>query len=252
MKNITSFALATSVLLGCGFLYAKEEAEGKKDEVTLPDVSKISEAFGHVIAKNIEGIGFKFDLAQVIKGLQDEAEGKPSSLSEKECLDAISAIQEKLFKEKCSDNLQKAESFLVQNAKISDVISLENGKVQYKIEQAGEGESVAEHNSPLIRYTGKFLDGTVFGTSTEDEMLSLDEIIPGLKKGLVGMKEGEKRIIYIHPDLAYGVHGFLPPNSLLTFEIEIVKANAPHVEPETQVAPTKRSEELADSESHLR
>lgn len=58
-------------------------------------------------------------------------------------------------------------------------------------------------------------------------MISLDETIPGFSKGIVGMKEGEKRTLYIHPDLAYGVNGSLPPNSLLTFEIEIVKANNP-------------------------
>ena len=58
-------------------------------------------------------------------------------------------------------------------------------------------------------------------------MVSLDETIPGFSKGIIGMKEGEKRTLYIHPDLAYGVNGNLPPNSLLTFEIEIVKANSP-------------------------
>ena len=40
------------------------------------------------------------------------------------------------------------------------------------------------------------------------------------------MKEGEKRTIYIHPELGYGTSGYLPPNSLLVFEIEVVKANA--------------------------
>ena len=41
------------------------------------------------------------------------------------------------------------------------------------------------------------------------------------------MKEGEKRTIFIHPDYAYGTKGSLPPNSLLTFEIELIQTNAP-------------------------
>jgi peptidylprolyl isomerase len=41
------------------------------------------------------------------------------------------------------------------------------------------------------------------------------------------MKEGESRRLFIHPDLAYGVAGHLPPNSLLIFDIEIVKADTP-------------------------
>ena len=109
----------------------------------------------------------------------------------------------------------------------------------------------------MIRYTGKYLDGSVFGASKEDEQLSLDEIIPGLRAGLLGMKEGEKRTIYIHPDMAYGTNGYLPPNSLLTFEIEIVKANAPvktesneamTSNPKTPVSPS----ELAETEKHVR
>jgi len=79
-------------------------------------------------------------------------------------------------------------------------------------------------------------------------MMSLDEIIPGLKSGLIGMKEGEKRTIYIHPDLAYGSAGYLPPNSLLTFEIELVKANSSTVEQsDTAISGTPKTEsEIAD------
>ena len=36
----------------------------------------------------------------------------------------------------------------------------------------------------------------------------------------------EKRKIYIHPALAYGTSGELPPNALLTFEVEVIKADA--------------------------
>lgn len=58
-------------------------------------------------------------------------------------------------------------------------------------------------------------------------MISLDETIPGFNKGLIGMKEGEKRTLFIHPDYGYGTSGYLPPNSLLTFEVELIKANSP-------------------------
>ena len=39
------------------------------------------------------------------------------------------------------------------------------------------------------------------------------------------MKEGEKRRLFLHPDLGYGTTGHLPPNSLLIFDVEVVKAN---------------------------
>ena len=202
------------------------------------DVSKISEAFGHLIGKNLESMGLKFDIARVIKGLQDASEGRDAPMTEMECVQAITSVQEAAFKEMASDNLKKAEEFLVQNSTAEGVQVVEPGRLQIRIEKEGTGTVVNENSSPLIRYVGKFLDGTVFGASKEDEIINLDETIPGFSKGLLGMKEGEKRLLFIHPDFGYGTSGYIPPNSLLTFEIEVVKASAPYVEPLDSLSPT--------------
>ena len=53
------------------------------------------------------------------------------------------------------------------------------------------------------------------------DKITLNDTIIGFKKGLVGMKKGEKRMIYVHPELGYGSSGYMPrPNTLLSFEIE--------------------------------
>lgn len=224
-----------SLLLCIGFLSAKEEAiiEPQETQSNEPNVAKISEAFGHLLGKNLESMGMKFDIAKLIKGLQDASEGKAAPMTEMECIQAIATAQEIVYKEAAEENLKEAEAFLATNKTASGVQVLEEGKLQYIVTHEGleaKGASVDENSSPLIRYTGKLLDGTIFGASTEDELFHLDESLPGLKKGLLGMKEGEKRTLFIHPDLAFGTRGSLPPNSLLTFEIEIVQANAPHAE----------------------
>jgi peptidylprolyl isomerase len=210
-------------------LFADDISEKKEDleaVKTEENILKVSEAFGHLIGKNIETLGVKFDVASIIKGLQDSIQGKNSPLSEEQCVQAITAAQEEIFKEQAMDNLKKAEEFMAKNENEADVKVLEKGKLHYKVEQEGTGNTVLSHFSPLIRYTGKYLDGTTFGASKEEELVSLDETIPGFSRGIIGMKEGEKRILFIHPDLAYGTSGYLPPNSLLQFEIELVKANA--------------------------
>jgi peptidylprolyl isomerase len=214
------------------------------------EIAQISEAFGHVIGKNLENIGVKFDLAQVIKGLQDAIAGKESPMSEMECIQAIATAQEKVFKDQCAENLRRAETFLADNSKTNGVIAIEDGKVQYRITEQGKGAVIEPHYAPLVKYTGKYLDGGVFGASKEEEMISLDEIIPGLKAGLLGMKEGEKRTVYIHPDLAYGTNGHLPPNSLLTFDLEIIKANSPIKESAT--IDTQEKHEIAEVKTDTR
>jgi peptidylprolyl isomerase len=163
-------------------------------------------------------------------------------------------IQEQAFQKTSEENLVKAETFLTTNSKQDGIVALEEGKLQYKRIHEGSGAIVEEHFTPMIRYVGRFLDGKVFGESQEEELISLDETIPGFQKAIVGMKEGEKREIFIHPDLAYGVNGYMPPNSLLKFEIEIVKANVSKAE-EHGILPSfkeQKTEEIAGTISEVK
>jgi peptidylprolyl isomerase len=121
--------------------------------------------------------------------------------------------------------LQEAESYLKKNALESGVKVLENGKVQYKIEKEGSGDVVTEETMPTINYNASFSNGQKLGSSEQSGGpidVNLDETIPGFRKGILGMKVGEKRRIFIHPDMGYGKTGQLP-NGLLIFEIEVTK-----------------------------
>jgi peptidylprolyl isomerase len=220
------FAAFTTFLAADAKAPATEEA-AKTNEVNPPDLTKISKAFGHMVGKNLESIDIDFDMKEVLIGIQECLDGKASPMTEAECIQGISLIQENAFQKESLENLKKADEFLAQNKTAPGVVEIEPGKLQYVILQAGTGAQVEESFSPIIRYSGKFIDGKVFGESREDEVISFEETIDGFKKGIVGMKEGEKRRLFIHPDRGYGTTGFLPPSSLLTFDIEIVKANAP-------------------------
>lgn len=229
-------------LLGLPFLTLLAQEESK--ETTLPqgaasaanidlDIQKISKSFGHVIAKNLESLELNFNVAEIVKGIQERSQGIAAPMNETECLQAITHLQESLFLKQATNNLKEAETFLETNKKEAGIVEIEAGKLQYQCLTKGTGAVVEPHFSPIIRYVGKFLNGKTFGESVEDEVISLDDTIKGFNLAIVGMLEGEKRRIFIHPELAYGTSGFLPPNSLLTFDIEVVKANAPKAEEET-------------------
>ncbi len=193
------------------------------------DVAKLSETFGHLIGRNLDNPGIKFDLESIVKGMRDAAAGSKAPMTEQEYEEAIAGIQEGAFNELANRNLKEANTFMEGNSREKEIVEVEPGRLQYRVIANGQGAEVTSGSTPTIRYTGTYIDGTLFGSSEEaggPVTLPLDQTIPGFQKGLVGMKEGERRRIYIHPDLGYGTAGHLPPNSLLVFDVEIVASNA--------------------------
>lgn len=204
------------------------DAPSQERRLSKEDMEKISEAFGHLIGQSLDNPGIAFDLDRVIQGIRDSVQGKAPPLTEAEYEEILALIQEQAFYEIADTNLAEAGRFMKANLKDPDVKEAEPSLVQYKVILEGRGREVRAHACPLIHYTGSYLDGTVFGSSAEGDAvpIPLDQTISGFAKGIVGMKEGEKRRIFVHPDMGYGISGNLPPNSLLTFDVELVLADA--------------------------
>ncbi|KZT22596.1 hypothetical protein NEOLEDRAFT_1217656 [Neolentinus lepideus HHB14362 ss-1] len=86
-----------------------------------------------------------------------------------------------------------------------------------------------------VHYTGTLFDGGNKFDSSYDRgqplplTLGVGQVIKGWDEGLVGMCEGEKRILTIPSNKAYGSRGFgsvIPPNSALVFETEMVSIDS--------------------------
>ena len=100
----------------------------------------------------------------------------------------------------------------------------------------GEGEEILLHSKILVHYTGKLEDGTVFDSSYDrgqpfSFQIGLRQVIEGWEQGLLGMKVGGKRTIFIPSELGYGDRGagdLIPPNANLIFDIEIIDVQLPN------------------------
>ena len=110
-----------------------------------------------------------------------------------------------------------------------------SNEVQILNEIIGKGSEVKNHSKVSVHYIGKLEDNTVFDNSYDrgqlfDFQIGVRQVILGWETGLLGMKEGGKRTIFIPYELAYGESGagsLIPPNSNLIFEIEVIKVIPP-------------------------
>lgn len=103
---------------------------------------------------------------------------------------------------------------------------------ELKIEDivVGDGKTCVKGALILTHYTGWLDDGTRFESSHDRGqpfqcVIGSRRVIQGWDRGLMGMKVGGKRRLWVPAALAYGErqNGNVPPNANLTFEIELLE-----------------------------
>ena len=97
------------------------------------------------------------------------------------------------------------------------------------VQKKGKGKKAEAGKKVKVHYTGTFLDGNVFDSSVErgdpiEFTLGQGQVIPGWDEGIGTMKVGEKAVLVIPSNLAYGPggRGSIPPSSTLVFEVELI------------------------------
>lgn len=225
-----------------------KKAPSKDELFSQSYIDRLSVTYGHLIQKSLSNPVVKLNPQMVIQGIQEGQSGKVAPLSEKEYEEALTLMQQYAYDEMANKNLQEAETYLKKNVTESGVVAIEDGKVQYKVLQAGSGETVTDDTMPTITYNATYSNGQKLGSSEQTGgpiEIRLDETIPGFRKGILGMKVGEKRQLFIHPDLGYGKSGQLP-NGLLIFEIEVTKLAPKPAKTDDQSEEEIDTDELAD------
>jgi len=121
---------------------------------------------------------------------------------------------------------EQIQDYLSQN---STLIFVKQPSGLYYLEVTpGTGLSPVRTDSAYVKYTGKFLDGTVFDSNVTSGNLYgfiVGQNITGFDEGITLMKPGGKSTLLIPSSLGYGsmgtygIAGFTP----LLFDIELIK-----------------------------
>lgn len=95
----------------------------------------------------------------------------------------------------------------------------------------GTGKECVKGALIVTHYTGWLEDGTKFDSSHDrgqpfQTVIGTRRVIQGWDRGLMGMKVGGRRRLWVPASLAYGerqVGPFIKPHSNLLFEIELLE-----------------------------
>lgn len=97
--------------------------------------------------------------------------------------------------------------------------------------EVGTGKEVVKGALVLAHYTGTLEDGSKFDSSHDrgkpfQFVFGTGRVIKGWDQGLIGMKEGGKRKLFVPSHLAYGersIGDMIKPHSSLSFVIELLE-----------------------------
>jgi peptidylprolyl isomerase len=99
--------------------------------------------------------------------------------------------------------------------------------VKGKGPKAKPGDQLTMHYVGVSWSNGQQFDASWDSGQAFPFQLGAQMVIPGWDKGMVGMRQGGRRLLIIPPDLSYGPQGNGPigPNETLVFAVDLKKLN---------------------------
>ncbi|MDX9912983.1 MAG: FKBP-type peptidyl-prolyl cis-trans isomerase [Candidatus Moranbacteria bacterium] len=140
--------------------------------------------------------------------------------------------EEKLLSGTNQSTTGKIKETLNGKERVNNNSNKKNMDLKIETTQEGTGDAKTKVGDTIsVHYIGKLTDGTKFDSSVDrnkpfEFTLGQGKVIAGWDEGLLDMKVGEKRILTIPADMAYGSQGagdVIPPNATLIFNVELLE-----------------------------
>ena len=191
-------------------------------------MNQVSYALGMSIGHQLQQMNAtELNIEDFAKGIKDVFGGK-TEMTEAEAQVAVQGFFQQKAKEQADTAKSEGETFLTENAKKENVVTLPSG-LQYEVLREGNGRKPDATDKVECHYEGTLINGQVFDSSYqrgETATFGLNQVIKGWTEGLQLMQEGAKYRFFIPYNLAYGEQGAgrsIPPFATLIFDVELVK-----------------------------
>ncbi len=196
-------------------------------------IDKVSYSVGYEIGKGFKTQALPIEGPQFNTGFQTGLSGTTPVMTEAEMQTTLANFQKEMMQEVMAKQQAAAATNLVASQAYLKKISAEAGVQQiepglyYKVVKAGNGPMPLATDTVTVNYEGSLINGTVFDSSYQrgqPASFQVSQVIPGWSKVLEQMPVGSTWMIYMSPDLAYGVSAppQIGPNQALTFKIQLI------------------------------
>lgn len=180
-----------------------------------------------------------------LKGFMVAVKGDKPELSEEKLQAAMQALGDLLQsreKESATANLEAGKKFLEENGKREGVTTTKSGMQYEVLAKGGDEKYVAPKDAAkdnkqfMVNYKGTLINGKQFDASPAGAPVPMTlQVVEGFKEALTTMPVGAKWKLFLPSNLAYGPErrsADIGPNSVLIFELELVKIQDAPAAPE--------------------
>ena len=197
--------------------------------------AKTSYMVGLDLAKQIAPVRDEVDIDTVVAALRAAHAGRKPLLDEAQTAqvrqDLVRQLQDKRKGEQAAlakKNLERGGKFLTENGAKAGIVTTSSG-LQYQVLRNANGAKPAADATVRVNYIGAVLDGKEFENTYAIDHPSefpLNQIMPGLREGLMLMPKGGKYRFWIPAAQGYGEQGIpgqVEPNATLVFDVELLE-----------------------------
>lgn len=144
--------------------------------------------------------------------------------------DRAFASSEETFKKMDEEKEKEIIAFLKKKGISENNLVKTPSGLRYYVKRQGHGKKPAKGSMITVHYTGYLPDGTKFDSTADRKVpfeteIGVGRVIPGWDEAFLSMSTGEKRMLVIPYNLAYGESGrppVIPPRSPLIFDVELL------------------------------